>query len=107
MASEQLTLRGTLLGHADWVTAIATTNEDATMVVSSSRDKTILVWQVDGTQEEYGFARKSLRGHSHFVSSVVISSVRACVHVCVCACVCVRIWYPRLQPTTTDITSWL
>jgi|EP00620_Florenciella_sp_RCC1587_P001542 guanine nucleotide-binding protein subunit beta-2-like 1 protein len=71
---EQLTLRGTLEGHSDWVTAIATTNEDATMVLSSSRDRSVLVWQVDGTQEEYGFPRKSLRGHSHFVSSVVISS---------------------------------
>merc|ERR1740115_131234 len=71
---EQLTLHGTLEGHSDWVTAIATTNEDATMVLSSSRDRSVLVWQVDGTQEEYGFPRKSLRGHSHFVSSVVISS---------------------------------
>ena len=72
--SETLTLRGTLYGHSGWVTSIATTNEEVNMILSSSRDKTILAWQVDGTQEDYGFPRKSLRGHSHFVSSVVISS---------------------------------
>jgi guanine nucleotide-binding protein subunit beta-2-like 1 protein len=72
--SETLTLRGTLLGHSGWVTAIATPNEDNGMILSSSRDKTVMVWQVNGTQEDFGFPLKSLRGHSHFVSSVVISS---------------------------------
>lgn len=71
---EQLTLRGTLAGHANWVTSIATTPEAPDMILSSSRDKSILVWQITGEQEDYGMPRKSLRGHSHFVSSVVISS---------------------------------
>jgi len=70
---ETLTLRGTLTGHADWVTSIATTGEDTSLILSSSRDKTILVWQVDGREEQYGFPKKSLCGHSHFVSGVVIS----------------------------------
>jgi guanine nucleotide-binding protein subunit beta-2-like 1 protein len=71
---ESLTLRGTLKGHSNWVTSIATPAEDNTMLISSSRDKTVVVWQIDGSQEDYGFARKALRGHSHFVSSVVLSS---------------------------------
>lgn len=71
---EQLTLRGTLMGHTNWVTSIAAPAENNDMLLSASRDKTVLVWQIDGTQEDYGFPRKSLRGHSHFVSSVVISS---------------------------------
>ena len=44
--SETLTLRGTLKGHSDWVTSIATTPEDPNLVLSSSRDKSVLVWQL-------------------------------------------------------------
>ena len=42
--SETLSLRGTLRGHGDWVTSIATTPEDPNLVLSSSRDKSVLVW---------------------------------------------------------------
>jgi len=78
--SETLTFRGTLKGHSDWVTSIATTSEDPNLVLSSSRDKSVLVWQLDpghgvGMEDTaYGSARRALRGHSHFVSDVVISS---------------------------------
>lgn len=61
--AEQLTLRGTLKGHSNWVTSIATPADDNSLLLSSSRDKTVVVWQIDGTQEDYGFARKALRGH--------------------------------------------
>lgn len=75
---EQLTLRGKLTGHEGWVTAIATTNENPNMVLSSSRDKSIIVWALTpgetGEEGEYGFARRALTGHHHFVSDVVISS---------------------------------
>ena len=71
---DQLTFRGVLAGHSGWVTAIATTPEDPTMILSSSRDKTILVWTLTREEGNYGFARRSLRGHNHFVSDVVISS---------------------------------
>lgn len=71
---EQLTLRGTLVGHGGWVTSIATTPEDPNMIVSASRDKTILVWNLTRDGENYGYARRALRGHNHFVSDVVISS---------------------------------
>jgi guanine nucleotide-binding protein subunit beta-2-like 1 protein len=77
--SETLTLRGTLKGHGDWVTSLATTPEDPNILLSSSRDKSIVVWQLThsssgGDDDAYGYARRALRGHSHFCSDVVISS---------------------------------
>jgi guanine nucleotide-binding protein subunit beta-2-like 1 protein len=77
--SETLTLRGTLRGHGDWVTSLATTPEDPNLLLSSSRDRSVVVWQLlhsggGGEGSSYGFARRALRGHSHFVSDVVISS---------------------------------
>lgn len=38
------------------------------------RDKTVLVWLLTREEGQYGYARKSLKGHSHFVQDVVISS---------------------------------
>lgn len=72
--AEQLTLRGTLEAHTDWVTCIAAPQDNNDTILSSSRDKTVIVWQIEGTQESFGFPRRALRGHSHFVSSVVLSS---------------------------------
>ena len=71
---EQLKLRGVLSGHGGWVTAIATTQEDATMLLTASRDKSIIVWTLMRDEENYGYARRALKGHNHFVSDVVISS---------------------------------
>lgn len=75
---EQLTLRGTLDGHEGWVTSIATTIENPNTVLSSSRDKSIIVWQLTpgsgDAGDGLGFARRSLTGHHHFVEDVVISS---------------------------------
>lgn len=76
--SETLALRGTLKGHNDWVTSLATTPEDPNLLLSSSRDKSVIVWSLThsstGDDDSYGYARRGLRGHSHFVSDVVISS---------------------------------
>lgn len=44
------------------------------MVLSSSRDKTVIIWRLTGDAEEYGVPQRALRGHSHFVQDVVISS---------------------------------
>lgn len=71
---DQLSLRGTLVGHGGWITSIATTNENPNLVLSSSRDKSIIVWELTKDDNDYGFAKRSLRGHNHFVSDVVISS---------------------------------
>merc|ERR1711881_536023 len=73
--AEQLAYRGTLKGHENWVTAIATSLENDRMVVSASRDKSIIIWELKRDDEEnYGFARRALKGHGHFVQDVVLSS---------------------------------
>jgi len=69
--------RGQLKGHNGWVTAIATAGnlpEQCDMIVSASRDKTLIVWTLTRDSQTYGFPAKSLTGHSHFVQDVVISS---------------------------------
>jgi guanine nucleotide-binding protein subunit beta-2-like 1 protein len=75
---ESLTARGTLKAHNGWVTAIATTPNPSAdtenMIVSASRDKTLLVWTLTRQEGIMGFPRKSLCGHSHFVQDVVVSS---------------------------------
>jgi len=72
--AETINLRGLLEAHNGSVTSIATTPETPDIILSSSRDKTILVWQVTRDAEQYGYPRRSLKGHSHFVQDVVISS---------------------------------
>ena len=72
--SEQLTYRGQLEGHNGWITAIATTAENPNMILTASRDKTIVIWDLTRTEESYGTARRRLQGHSHFVEDVIISS---------------------------------
>jgi len=69
-----ISLRGTLKGHNGQVTAIATTPENPSMIVSASRDKTILVWSLLREEGNYGVPRRSLHGHNHFVQDVVLSS---------------------------------
>ena len=78
--SETLSLRGTLKGHSDWVTSIATTSEDPNLILSASRDKSVLVWRLthsnSGEDDSYGYAQRALRGHSHLTKN---SSVGATV----------------------------
>jgi len=71
--AETLALRGTLKAHTDWVTCLATTMEQSDVLLSGSRDKTIIAWTLDGS-ESYGVPRKSLKGHSHYVEDITISS---------------------------------
>ncbi|KAL1920877.1 40S ribosomal protein RACK1 [Calcarisporiella thermophila] len=72
--AETLQLRGTLKGHSGWVTSLATTSEAPDMLLSGSRDKTLIVWHLTRDEFNYGVPRKSLHGHNHFVQDVVISS---------------------------------
>merc|ERR1711934_537662 len=75
MTENLLHLRGTLKAHGDWVTSIATTPESPDMIISGSRDKSIIQWRL--TKDDptsYGVPQRSLTGHSHFVSDVVLSS---------------------------------
>jgi len=79
--SETLQYIGTLKGHKDWVTSIAATYEESNLLVSASRDKTILIWELnqrDGfysnEKQEPGYARRALTGHNGAISDVTISS---------------------------------
>jgi len=69
-----LQLRGTLKGHHGWVTAIATTLEQPDMILSASRDKSLIIWHLSREEGNYGIPLKRLTGHSHFVQDVAISS---------------------------------
>jgi guanine nucleotide-binding protein subunit beta-2-like 1 protein len=45
------------------------------MIISGSRDKTIIVWTLTRESEQnYGQPRRSLTGHAHFVQDLVVSS---------------------------------
>lgn len=71
---DQLVLRGELKGHGGWVTAITTTSEQPELLLSASRDRSIIVWKLTREEGRYGTAKKRLTGHSHYVQDVAISS---------------------------------
>jgi guanine nucleotide-binding protein subunit beta-2-like 1 protein len=73
-AADHLVLKGELRGHGGWVTAIATTAEAPDMLLTASRDKSIIVWNLTRDDEKYGVAKRRLKGHSHYVQDVAISS---------------------------------
>ncbi|KAG5983995.1 cross-pathway control WD-repeat protein cpc2 [Claviceps digitariae] len=72
--AEQLILKGTLEGHNGWVTSLATSMENPNMLLSASRDKTLIIWNLTRDETQYGYPKRSLKGHSHIVSDCVISS---------------------------------
>lgn len=41
------------------------------MLLSASRDKTLIVWNLTRDESSYGYPKKSLHGHSHIVSDCV------------------------------------
>merc|ERR1711976_491378 len=71
------TIRGTLEGHNGWVTSIATNSENPDILISGSRDKTVISWNLSrdaGTPEQAGAPKRCLTGRSHFVEDVILSS---------------------------------
>lgn len=70
---EVLVLRGTLEGHNGWVTSLATTQSKPDLLLSGSRDKTLIAWKLTGDEAQYGVPKKSFIGHSHIVQDVTIS----------------------------------
>lgn len=76
MSKEQthLSYKGQLKAHNGWVTTLATSKSDGDMLVSGSRDRTLIVWKLTREQGSYGYAQKALKGHSHFVSDCEVSS---------------------------------
>jgi guanine nucleotide-binding protein subunit beta-2-like 1 protein len=86
----RFTLVGNLEGHNDWVTSIVTghatkENEESPVLLSGSRDRTLMIWKLTGAEEEvvegdenvgnnlYGVPLKALTGHNHFISDVALS----------------------------------
>ncbi|PFH60724.1 hypothetical protein XA68_10480 [Ophiocordyceps unilateralis] len=72
--AEQLILKGTLESHTGWVTSLATSMENPNMLLSGSRDGELIIWNLTRDESQYGYPKRSLRGHSHIVSDCVISS---------------------------------
>jgi len=76
-----MSLRGIIKGHNDWVTAIAvpppssTRRAGADQLLTASRDRSLLLSNI--TREEpsnWATPYRRLKGHSHFVQDIVISS---------------------------------
>jgi guanine nucleotide-binding protein subunit beta-2-like 1 protein len=43
------------------------------MLLSASRDKTLIIWNLTRDETSYGYPKRSLHGHSHIVSDCVRS----------------------------------
>jgi guanine nucleotide-binding protein subunit beta-2-like 1 protein len=79
---ERIVEVGVLTGHGGWVTSLATGNQTKeNLLVSASRDRTLLIWNLSITrtgsgevESVQGKLHRSLHGHSHFISDVVLSS---------------------------------
>lgn len=41
------------------------------MLLSGSRDKSLIIWTLTRDEQNYGFPKRSLHGHSHIVSDCV------------------------------------
>jgi hypothetical protein len=41
------------------------------MLLSGSRDKTLIIWNLTREEGSYGYPKRSLHGHSHIVSDCV------------------------------------
>jgi len=44
------------------------------MLLSASRDKSLILWNLTRDDEKFGVAKRRLKGHSHYVQDVAISS---------------------------------
>lgn len=71
--AEHMQYKGQLIGHNGWVTQIATNPQYPNMILSGSRDKSLIMWDLI-RGETYGVPKMALKGHNHFVSDVVMSS---------------------------------
>jgi len=87
-ALHRLKYRGFLRGHGGWVTSLTVGEEEVDgangqkerkeFLLSGSRDKTLIKWDLElkgeeEQDEEMGRPRKLMTGHSHFVSEVKLT----------------------------------
>jgi len=71
--TEQLVLRGSLKGHNGWVTSVVY-HDNPNVLISGSRDRSIIIWDLTRDESTYGTPKKRLKGHSHFVQDLALSS---------------------------------
>jgi len=74
IVTEHLMYRGVMRGHNGWVTQIATNPNYPEVILSSSRDKTLILWDLKREEGSYGIPKRRLHGHGHFITDVVMSS---------------------------------
>jgi len=81
----RLDYRGYLKGHNGWVTCMKVGEEEVAkdtyreFLISGSRDRSLMIWDLAektdaDDDKELGKARKIMKGHSHFVSDIDLSS---------------------------------
>lgn len=73
-SSEVLVLRGTLEGHNGWVTSLATSAGQPNLLLSASRDKTLISWKLTGDDKQYGVPVRSFQGHNHIVQDCSLTA---------------------------------
>jgi len=81
-----LSIRGNLKGHNGWVTCMKVGEEQVgpdeyrEFLISGSRDHSLIIWDIkqnssDADEDkEWGVPRKILKGHSHFISDIDLST---------------------------------
>jgi guanine nucleotide-binding protein subunit beta-2-like 1 protein len=47
------------------------TSNSPNMLLSGSRDKSLIIWNLTRDETSYGYPKRSLHGHSHIVSDCV------------------------------------
>jgi len=84
-APERMVFEGVLNAHTGGITSLATSPNASAMLVSASRDNSMIVWDIDAERRRsqeaqpddinrrYGFPHKRLSGHGHFVQDVALS----------------------------------
>jgi len=68
---------GQLKGHGGWVTSIAAPQDENGLLLTGSRDGSVMQWKVEAHADETGACGEAVRrmdGHSNFVQDVQISS---------------------------------
>ena len=73
--SETLQLRGTLRGHNGWVTQITTNPKYPDMILSSSRDKSLIVWKLN--RDEAGNYDYDLNDILHYICICIIQMTKS------------------------------
>jgi guanine nucleotide-binding protein subunit beta-2-like 1 protein len=77
MSDGNFVYAGALNGHRDWVTALATPQDNNDVFLSASRDGSILSWKRDpaptADTQEVAVPTKRFEGHSGFVQDVTLS----------------------------------